>query len=150
MSAEKTLISKLKETAIRDVENFSGIPKRTIYNYLNGVPIPLARAEKIAHALGLECYIGPPRQAAGTEKTGGSLLSFQDAGDAAPGLKSARDRHIAEIVTALVDHYDQCNDYSRQNFIKEVKARWPTLFPAGGPPLARPPAPDNSKNRRRD
>lgn len=63
MTAEDTLISSLKKAVISDVVKSSEIPKRTIYNYQNGVPIPLARAEKIAQALGLEFYIGPPRAA---------------------------------------------------------------------------------------
>ena len=82
MTAEDRLISCLKEAVISDVVKSSNIPKRTIYNYQNGVPIPLARAEKIAHALGLELYIGPPRGAV----------------EAAPGVGPAHDRqHICRM-----------------------------------------------------
>ena len=87
MTAEDTLIQRLKGAVISDVVKSSGIPKRTIYNYQNGVPIPLARAEKIAQALGLELYIGPAREAK-SGKTGGGFSTFE----AGPGLGPARDR----------------------------------------------------------
>ena len=110
--------------------------KDAIKQILDGHVPSINRAEKIAQALGLEFYIGPPREAK-SGQMGGSLSTFGDAGEAGPGLAPVRDRQLAEVVTALVDHYDRCNEYSRRHFIEEVKSRWPTLFPAGGLTLGR-------------
>ena len=67
-------------------------------------------------------------------------LSLNDgggAGDAAPGLEPVRDRQLAEVLAALVEHYERENDYGRRCLIKEIKAHCPWLFRArkdeGGP-----------------
>ena len=91
--------------------------KDAIKRILDGHSPSIERAEKIAQALGLEFYIGPPRAAAG---------------DAGPGLEPVRDRQLAEVLAVIVEHYEQNNEYGRRNFIEEVKARWPWLFRAGG------------------
>lgn len=104
--------------------------KDAIKRILDGHVPSINRAEKIARALGLEFYIGPPRQAK-SDKTPPSFYTFEDSGKAAPRRAPARDRQLAEVLAALAEHYERSNEYGKQFFIEEVKARWPALFKAG-------------------
>lgn len=101
--------------------------KDAIKRILDGHSPSIDRAEKIAHALGLEFYIGPPREAK-SGQMGGSLSTFGDAGEAGPGLAPVRDRQLAEVLAIIADHYERENEYGRNSFLAELKAWRPALF----------------------
>lgn len=101
--------------------------KYAVKQILDGHIPSINRAEKIAHALGLEFYIGPPREAKSGQTTP-HLSTFGDAEEAAPGLAPVRDRQLAEVLAIIADHYEQENEYGRQHFLEDLKSRSPALF----------------------
>lgn len=106
--------------------------KYAVKQILDGHSPSINRAEKIANALGLEFYIGPPREA----KSGFSRLpesTFGDAEEAAPGLAPVRDRQLAEVLAIIADHYERENEYGRNSFLADLKAWRPALFAGPAP-----------------
>lgn len=101
--------------------------KDAIKRILDGHSPSIDRVEKIAHALGLEFYIGPPREAKSV-KTTHSFYTSEGAGEVAPVLVPVRDRQLAELLAVITDHYERENEYGQQHFIEEIKGRWPSLF----------------------
>lgn len=57
------LHTALRGASIEDLARRTGIPRRSIYRYRQGVSPPVDRAAALAAALGLELYVGPPRAA---------------------------------------------------------------------------------------
>ena len=131
MDIAKIFIDQLARTgcSAANVSKAATGQKDAIKRILDGHNPSIDRAEKIAHALGLEFYIGPPRDAK-SDKTPPAFATSEGAGEAGPGLAPARDRQLAEVLAVIVEHYEQNNEYGRRNFIEEVKARWSWLFRA--------------------
>lgn len=96
-----------------------------------GVKPAFDSVSRLLEVLGYEARIMPkddkqavPPQQAESEKTPPPFLTFKGAGEAAP----VRDPKLAEVLTALAEHYEWQNEYGRQYFIEEIKMRWPGLF----------------------
>ena len=66
MGALKTLLEHLEsyrdQRQIPSIAKSAGVPRRSVQSILEGKVPSLTRAEEIASALGLEFYIGPPRE----------------------------------------------------------------------------------------
>ena len=64
MAAHKILAAALRNASVKEIALRAGVPRRSVQGLLDGHVPSIDRAEKIAAALGLEFYIGPPRVAA--------------------------------------------------------------------------------------
>lgn len=64
MAAHKILAEALRRASVKEVAKRAGVPRRSVQGLLDGHVPSIDRAEKIAAALELEFYVGPPRTAA--------------------------------------------------------------------------------------
>ena len=86
----------LRQGSVPDVAKRAGLPKRSVQSVLDGHLPSVSRAEEIAHALGLEFYIGPPRQPENLKEA--PLLSEITAALDLPAAASKK-----EILAAIAD-----------------------------------------------
>ena len=64
MAAHETLAEALRRASVKEIALRARVPRRSVQGLLDGHIPSIDRAEKIAAALGLEFYVGPPRDAA--------------------------------------------------------------------------------------
>ena len=100
------------------IERRAGLPEDSIRNILKGREPGVFRMSRVCSALGLEFYIGPPREdlLALTESTASYASPSGGASrhaEVGSGMPAVTDRSIAEAVAALADAYEQHNDYGR-------------------------------------
>ena len=87
------------------------VPVKSLYNYRNGaVEPPLAKAEQIVLALGLEFYVGPPCRAKRPLSAVATAFAVQDS-------------RLAEALTVIVEHWEALDsDYAREDWLAALYA----------------------------
>lgn len=83
--------------SVREVGERAGVPRRSVQGLLDGHIPSLDRAAAIAAALGLELYIGPPRDSAPPAPV---------APPPPPLPVPVRDRALAELLAAIVRRWE--------------------------------------------
>ena len=119
----------------RAAEARAGLPTRSIQGALEGHVPSVDRAAEICDALGLELYIGPPRgpRAAAGSETGGAESQIRRVPTVAPTPDQVagapvRDRVLAELLAAVVAHWEQLGTrYARATWIADVYRWCPAL-----------------------
>ena len=118
----------------RSIAMRAGIPVRSLMGILEGHAPSIERAAEVCDAIGLELYIGPPRDAggqpssrpapdAGNDRVGRGGSTTDVSGDvrAAP----SEDRRLDDIIQVLVDEFEALNEHGRET----LTARFWGLFP---------------------
>ena len=118
----------------RSIAMRAGIPVRSLMGILEGHAPSIERAAEVCDAIGLELYIGPPRDAGGQPSSrpasdsgddrvgrGGSITDVSGVGRTA----LSEDRRLADIVRVLVDEFEALNEHGRTT----LAARFWGLFP---------------------
>jgi len=127
------LASYRDQRQIPTIAKSAGIPRRSVQSILDGKVPSLTRAESIAAALGLEFYIGPPRDGGdgGTRPTAG-LATFHPETDV-----EVRGYAKCSIVGHLEDE-TQYRDLPMPTGLREIDAesffviaRGPSMIPEG-------------------
>ena len=105
----------------RAVAARAGVPTRSLTAILEGHAPSIDRAADICDALGLEFYIGPPRQPA----TAAPAPPRRPAEE--PAFAPAEDPDFAAVVAALADEYQANNDRGRRSLIERFWGLFPEL-----------------------
>ena len=101
----------------------AGLPQRAIHNVLSGVRPSVDRAAEIANALGLEFYIGPPRD----ERDHGTWPWYRDRLQVAPATASDLRRVLEAAEQAGVELAARAADVVRQLGAEDLVAVAPVV-----------------------
>lgn len=118
----------------RSIAIRAGIPVRSLMRILEGHAPSIERAAEVCEAIGLELYIGPPREIGGQQssrhatdaeidRVGDHRSTPDDSGVARTAL--SEDRRLADIIQVLVDEFEALNEHRRTT----LAARFRGLFP---------------------
>ena len=107
------------------------LPKNSIRYMLDGHEPRAGRLVEICQALGLEIYVGPPRKTEDDPQGGGSsrIGERPPAYGELPSRPSTpvRDRRLAELLTALAEHWESLNEAGRSALLTRFDAFFPDL-----------------------
>lgn len=115
-------LKRIGLTPITAAERF-GLNRDAIRSVMRGRSPSIERAFRICEAVGLECYIGPPRAAPGES---GDMPKKRDPPERI-GIAAVRDRRIAAAFDALAEAYDEHNEYGRDALLARFWAAYPEL-----------------------
>ena len=118
----------------RSIAIRAGIPVRSLMGILEGHAPSIDRAAEVCEAIGLEFYIGPPRDAgsqpppplaseSGDDREAGRGFTLEVSGVPHAGL--SEDRRLTDIIQVLVDEFEALNEHGRTT----LTARFWGLFP---------------------
>lgn len=129
--ATHPLTEALGSASVDALAERTGISRRSLYRYRSGdLDPPLGRAADIAAALGLELYIGPPRDSeppapvAPAPAPAAPDIGSARAGESAPAPLPipVRDRALAELLTAVVRRWESLPPAERGYLVADLWA----------------------------
>lgn len=99
----------------------AGLPIRAIQSVLEGHSPTICRAFDICAALGLEFYIGPPRQ------EGAAAVPPPPAPADPEGIAPVADREIEAVIAVLADEYEELDQARRAGLLTRFWSFFPDL-----------------------
>ena len=127
----------------RSIAMRAGIPVRSLMGVLEGHAPSIDRAAEVCEAIGLELYIGPPRDTGdqqpsrlasdtGDDRVRGRRITLDVTGPSVtlsvsgvPHAALSEDHRLTDIIQVLVDEFDALNEHGRTT----LAARFWGLFP---------------------
>ena len=118
----------------RSIAMRAGIPVRSLMGILEGHAPSIERAAEVCDAIGLELYIGPPREIGDSQPSqhapdaGNDRVRDRSSTPDVSGIVCtalSEDRRLTDIVQVLVDEFEALNEHGRTT----LAARFWGLFP---------------------